>query len=274
VIDLALLGVGPQRTGTTWLWECLRRHPDLCFPHGIKETQFFDARYREGWAWYSSHFAHQRPGQRAAEIGATYFDAVEVPLRVAAHAPRARIVVTLRDPVARTYSLFLHHVKKGRMAGDFARAVEEHPRLVDGSRYGLHLERWRKILGSARVRVVLLDDIESDPVRTLADIQQFAEIRAVPAPAAAFEQINRASLPAHRGLARVAARAAARLHAAGLHGPVVLARRLGLHRVYGGRRVPPLTPELRRQLIAEFEPDIAYVEALLGRPLPAWRRAA
>lgn len=273
-MNLALLGVGPQRTGTTWLWECLRRHPELCFPRGVKETQFFDARYGEGWSWYQSHFAHRRAGQRAAEVAATYFDVPEVPSRVATHAPECRIVVTLRDPVARTYSLFLHHLKKGRLDGDFARALADHPRLVDGSRYSIHLERWHGVFGPSQVRVVLLDDIASDPAGVLADVQRFAGVRAVPPPPAAFEQINRASLPAHGGLARRAARAANRLHAVGLHGPVVVARKLGLQRIYGGRAVPDLSADIRRRLLDELEPDIAYVERLLRRPLPAWRGAA
>lgn len=272
-MNLALLGVGPQRTGTTWLWECLRRHPDLCFPRSVKETQFFDVRYGEGFGWYRAQFAQPRPGQRGAEIGATYFDVPEVPTRVAAHAPGCRIVVTLRDPVARTYSLFLHHLKKGRLRGDFARALAEYPRLVDGSRYAGHLERWREVFGPGGVRVVLLDDIERDPAGVLTDIQRFAGVRVVAPPRAAFERINGASLPAHRGLARAATRAATRLRAAGLHGPVTMARRLGLHRIYGGREVPPLPAAVRRRLLDELEPDIAYVERLLERPLPAWRHA-
>jgi hypothetical protein len=274
LMELAALGVGPQRTGTTWLWECLRAHPDLCLPRGVKETTFFDARFDAGWPWYAAHFAHRRPGQRCMEIGATYFEDAAAAARVRLHAPECRVVVTLRDPAARTYSLYLHHARKGRLRGDFDRALVEQPWLLDGSRYRVHLERWRALFGPGRVAVVLLDDVVADPGAVLARVQAFLGVRALPPPPAAFERINGASLPAHRGLARAAARAAARLHGAGWHTPVAVARRLGLHHVYGGRAVPALDPTARARLIAALEPDIAFVETLLGRPLPAWRTAA
>jgi hypothetical protein len=38
-----LLGIGAQRSGTTWLWENIRRHPDVWFWR-TKELHFFDRR--------------------------------------------------------------------------------------------------------------------------------------------------------------------------------------------------------------------------------------
>jgi hypothetical protein len=35
--------------------------------------------------------------------------------------------------------------------------------------------------------------------------------------------------------------------------------------------MPDLTEAERTELLAEFEPDIQYVEKLLGRDLSAWR---
>lgn len=35
------LGIGAQRAGTTWLWACLRRHPELYLP-ADKELHYFD----------------------------------------------------------------------------------------------------------------------------------------------------------------------------------------------------------------------------------------
>ncbi len=35
------LGIGAQRAGTTWLYRCLQRHPQLYLP-GTKELHYFD----------------------------------------------------------------------------------------------------------------------------------------------------------------------------------------------------------------------------------------
>jgi len=270
---LFAVGVGPQRTGSTWLYECLLRRPELCFPRGVKETHFLDEQFARGWAWYEAHFAHRRPGQRGMEITATYFDVRAAAERLYVHAPDCRVVVTLRDPAERTFSLWLHERKKGRVRGGFAEALREQPRLLDASRYRAHLAQWRVLFGADRVLVILLEDIAAAPAETLGRVHAFLDLPATPTPAVAFERVNRATLPAHPALARLATVGAARLRGRRLYGPIELAKRLGLKRVYAGAgAVPVLDAETRRALVAELEPDIAYVERLLDRPLPAWRR--
>ena len=270
---LAAVGVGPQRTGTTWLYECLRRHPTLCFPRGVKETQFLDERFAEGWEWYHTHFAHRRPGQRCMEIASTYFDAPEVPRRLHAHAPECRVIVTLRDPAARAFSLWLHERKKGRVRTDFTTALRERPRLLGASRYRAHLERWRALFGDECLHVLLLEDVARAPAPALARVHAFLGLVGAPVPRVAFERVNPATLPAIPGIARAATAGADRLRASRLYAPIELAKRLGLKRLYAGARggVPALDPATRTRLVAELEPDIAYVETLLGRPLPEWR---
>jgi hypothetical protein len=273
-VRLAAVGVGPQRTGSTWLYECLRRHPELCFPRGVKETHFLDERFARGWGWYGAHFAHRRAGQRCMEIASTYFDAPETAQRLQAHAPACRIVVSLRDPAERAFSLWLHERTKGRLRSDFPTALRECPRLLGASRYRAHLERWRGLFGPDRVLVVLLDDIAQAPAATLARVHEFLGVSPAPPPPVAYERVNPASLPALPALARVATVGADRLRASRLYGPIELAKRLGLkQRLYAGARagVPALDPPMRARLVVELEPDIAYVETLLGRPLPGWR---
>jgi hypothetical protein len=276
VMRLAAVGVGPQRTGSTWLYECLRRHPELCVPRGVKETHFLDQRFARGWGWYEAHFAHRRAGQRCVEVASTYFDAPEAAPRLHAHAPGCRIVVSLRDPAERAFSLWLHERKKGRLRCDFPTALRERPRLLGASRYRAHLERWRRLFGPDRVLIVLLDDIAQAPAATLARVHAFLGVAPAPVPAVAYERVNPATLPALPALARVATAGADRLRACRLYGPIELAKRLGLKRLYAGAPagVPALDAPMRARLVAELEPDIAYVETLLGRPLPGWRTGA
>ena len=33
---LNFVGVGPERTGTTWLHQVLQRHPEICLPKAVK----------------------------------------------------------------------------------------------------------------------------------------------------------------------------------------------------------------------------------------------
>ena len=42
------LGIGAQRSGTTWLYEQLRGHPQVVMSSKRKEIHFFDRHYDRG----------------------------------------------------------------------------------------------------------------------------------------------------------------------------------------------------------------------------------
>lgn len=270
---LALAAVGPQKTGTTWLYECLRSDRRLCFPDQVKETFFLDRRYDRGWDWYWSHFEGCDPGQMRAEVAPTWFDVPETAERLHAHSPGCRIVVTLRDPAERSRSLWLHHRRKGRVGADFRRAVEKIPRIVGASRYGEHLPTWIERFGREGVHVAFQDDMADRPSEALLALYRFLGLDApTELPDAARERVYSASLPRFPILARWTTRTAEWLRDRGVHRLVDAVKVAGAGLLYrGGGEPPELDPELRAELVDEFEEDVRYVERLTGRDLEAWR---
>ncbi len=95
------IGIGPPRTGTTWLHAALEEV--VWLPCDVKETKFFSTRYHKGIEWYASHFNHADDSRPIGEV-CPYFGTTETIEHVAAHIPRCKIICTLRDPVARAYS--------------------------------------------------------------------------------------------------------------------------------------------------------------------------
>jgi Sulfotransferase family len=99
------VGIGAQRCGTSWWYDAMRRHPQITRSPLGKEVHYFD-RFWQGdapdhiAAEYASLFP--RPaGQLAGEWTPRYVaDFWAIPLLRKA-APDARILVMLRDPVAR-----------------------------------------------------------------------------------------------------------------------------------------------------------------------------
>ncbi len=64
---LDFLGIGAQKAGTTWLYERLRDHPEIVFPHPNKEIHFWSRRYPKSLEdetykydldWYRRVFSH------------------------------------------------------------------------------------------------------------------------------------------------------------------------------------------------------------------------
>lgn len=272
---LAVAGVGPQKTGTTWLYECLRAHPALCFPDRVKETFFLDRRFDRGWDWYWSHFRECGEAQNPAEVGPTWFDVPEAARRLEEHNPRCRIIVTLRDPVERSRSLWHHHRRKGRVGADFRSAVEEIPRILEASRYGEHLPQWVERFGPEQVHLILQDDMADRPAEVLGQLYRFLGIdEPEELPSAAEERVYSATLPRCPPLARWTTRVAGWLRERGHHRIVDAVRDAGGKLAYrGGDEPPDLDPGLRARLVREFEEDVRYVERLTSRDLESWRSA-
>src|ERR1700736_2074405 len=95
------IAVGPQRTGTTWLHEVMKPHVGL--PRGTKETDFFLKNYAREIEWYREYFRGYPTELPLGEVDPNYFGEEVARERIEKHIPHAKIIVTLRDPVARAY---------------------------------------------------------------------------------------------------------------------------------------------------------------------------
>src|SRR2546428_10373980 len=118
------VGVGAQRSGTTWWWWVLIQHPRVCFKRGLhtKEVHFFDAlqdveeldecdaeRYH---GWFP-----RVAGTVIGEWTPRYMFDLATPRHIARVAPDARIMILLRDPVDRYVSGFERTFVMARNSG-------------------------------------------------------------------------------------------------------------------------------------------------------------
>lgn len=100
--------VGAQKCGTTSLHDYLSQHPQILGSRP-KEVDFFsnDVNYPRGQGWYHQSFInYKNPFKRLVSIEATpeylYYDFV--PKRIYNYNHNIKIIILLRDPVARCYS--------------------------------------------------------------------------------------------------------------------------------------------------------------------------
>ena len=61
-----VIGIGPPRTGSTWLYNALRDSVDM--PAGVKDTHFFEHFDHKGIEWYAHHFRHAAGDRKIVEI--------------------------------------------------------------------------------------------------------------------------------------------------------------------------------------------------------------
>lgn len=269
------IAVGPQKTGTTWLYQLLYDHSQICFPKNVKETMFFDLYYEKGISRYQSYFKHQKLSQKCGEVAPSYFDVDEVSARIWSVAPKCKIIITLRSPISRTFSLYCHHLRKGRVPQDFSKAIQTMPRILDSGHYAKHIPKWLDNFGKEQVHFVLMDDIKIQPEIVLAETCYFLNISTPElfSEKELNQKVNQASMPKFPILAKAATQAAGILRASKFDQIVEFGKKLGLKRVYRGGedQLPQITDQEAQFLSSHYEDDIQYVEQLLGRSLPQWR---
>lgn len=248
-----LVVVGAQRAGTTTLFRLLSDHPQLSRPSVSKGTGYFDDGYRHSARWYRAHFPLRRPGrwrQIAFECSGYYLFHPLAAERIARDLPGCRVVVLVRDPVARAYSAHRHELARGFETLSFSEAVGKEQERTSGltellaadptsisyahrhfaylqrGEYAAQVRRFVDAVGADNVFVVDADELFADPVAVYVGLQE------------------RLGLAVHR--------------------PEHVGR-------WNERPGEPLPASLVATLRAHFDPHDAELAELLGH-LPSWRK--
>ena len=98
------IGIGAQKSGTSWLFKNLRKHPQLYFPE-TKEIHFFDWYFYKGLNWYCKHFKDADISQYKGEITPCYSILSEEKIKFIHQInPKLKIILLLRNPIERAWS--------------------------------------------------------------------------------------------------------------------------------------------------------------------------
>jgi hypothetical protein len=268
------LVLGPQKTGTSWIQNYLEWRGDVGLPRDVKETWFFDRYWDRGVDWYSASF--EAGPEVILEVAPGYFESVEASDRVAKTLGPVPVVCLLREPVARTISLWRHLRRYGMTRFDFGEALDRVPELLESGRYATHLERWFTALGRENVLVLFHDDLSKDPQGTLTRICRHVGLEPRDAPDELLrERANAAAAPASHTLAHLGWRTATALRSAGLHHVVEKAKDAGLKPLFfgspGKRRLPAVPEAAKDRVRAALRDEITRTETLLGVDLTGWK---
>jgi hypothetical protein len=118
---------GAPRSGTTWLYRLLDRHPGVYLAKPVTpEPKFFlvDELYEKGLAHYAeTWFALAGPAQQAGEKSTDYLESSVAARRIADDLPHVKLVFILREPASRAYSNYLWTRMNGLETEEFAAAL-------------------------------------------------------------------------------------------------------------------------------------------------------
>ena len=195
--------VGHSKSGTTALYEMLRRHPQI-FLTDLKEPIYFadelprDAhRYRPTATLeeYLALFEQARADQRVGEASASYLRSPTAASRIAEAQPDARIIAILREPASFLRSFHLQCVQAHyETQKDFRKAMQLEqarrrgrriPRrsrwpqellYSDHVRYVQQLRRYHDAFPPEQVLVLIYDDFRRDNEATVRTVLRFLDV--------------------------------------------------------------------------------------------------
>jgi hypothetical protein len=207
--------IGAAKCGTTSLFDWICEHPFVVRPMTDetprKELLYFDYFSQKSVNWYRTHFPRER-ARRAfearhgrpfltGEATATYLTHYWAPMRVAKLLPKAKLIVTLRNPVDRAYSAF--HMSRrerlepcdtfeGALALESRRLTAEEARIradptyspsppapmgywsyLQRSRYAEHVERWLEFFPREQFLFLEFEQLAVRPQATLDRVYDF-----------------------------------------------------------------------------------------------------
>jgi hypothetical protein len=200
--------VGHHKSGTTAMYEMLRRHPQIYMPE-MKEPEFF-GRVHTGrretapgsteqrptfgetrpqtYAEYLSLFDAAAPDQRVGEASPSYLRSITAASDIANVQPAARIIAILREPVSFLYSLHLQMVRnhvqreldfgKALASEGVARDGERVHRYTDRVRYVEQLRRYHDIFSSDQVLVLIYDDFRANNEASVRSVLRLLDVDA------------------------------------------------------------------------------------------------
>ncbi len=167
---------GAQKSGTTWLYAQLCRHPQVFM--ATKELNFF---YRDlPLSWYAEQFRGALEGQRCGDISPNYAAFAGLAERIHATCPEARIIHLLRNPMERAFSQW----KMARHLGNIPLEVPFIQAFRDNLQYMRRRGEYAAILDEymrfyplgERMAVFWYDDIRTRPAALMRDILSFLDL--------------------------------------------------------------------------------------------------
>ncbi len=290
------LVIGVAKSGTTSLYAYLNQHPQIAMS-AVKEPNFFEfgeldqspsltvsprPSAVQTLSQYQALFANLPAESVCGEASPSNFQARACE-RIHRYLPDAKFVCLLRQPIDRAYSAYAMHFRSGiELEPDFYRAYqrssqrwENHLEPRSNARfhaawYVSRLQDWFSRFPRQQFHIGLYDDLKADPLGVMRSIYRFLEVDSSFTPNTT--QIHNPGIGVRSTwLPRLIGQNIPFKRWARKIVPPPLRQKVVRGLLYLNQApLPPLDPQLRRELTRPQHDDILRLQDLIGRDLTHW----
>jgi hypothetical protein len=268
--------IGPSKTGSTWIFELLRSHPQVYVPIA-KDIYFFDKYFHKGLSWYESQFSDCAEHQITGELSHDYFSSKPAIGRIHRLLPEVKLVCCLRDPFERALSSFEHFQRNGMGSSDLAVAVKEHPEIFEEGLYFKHLSYIFSKFDRSMISILFFDDLKADPAAFAQGIFEFLGVDKFYQSPVIGKKINKTGQSRSKIVSRITKEIAIIVRNFGFPGVVGYFKRSHtllrvLYKETDATYAQRVKPDFPQEMISAYNQDLGQLQVLLGRNFSSWKR--
>lgn len=183
--------IGVQKAGTTTLHDWLIQHPDVYGKAELKDVDFFahPERSKNSKALLSSSFKKHRDEKIILQSCVNYFLYEEALRGISELTPQAKLIVILRNPVARAFSAYNYFKKLQVEKRNIEEALLYTPQgnlkfsrfnndftYIEHGLYYQQLKQCLKYFNEKQLLVLEFDDLRNSPGELLSEVYEFLGI--------------------------------------------------------------------------------------------------
>ena len=275
------IGVGAPRCGTTWIYDCLSEHPEIC-TSDIKETNFFKENYdeRNSFEKYKDHFSHCSDNKIKGEFSSSYFHSQDALARIKNVYPDVKIILSLRSVVDKLITSFYdrNRHKKNLTKKDFDKFFKKRFFGKDVYFYSDKVKFILDTFDEDRLHIIIFKDLKDNPEETIKNLYSFLGVKEDFIPKTINEKSNKIDsfyFPRVIKFFHKIYNSAKRNHSLYLVLRKLRLFTLGrkLIDLLGKRRKRSLASnkEFKKKLFQSFEKDTERLEKMLDEDLEHWK---
>jgi hypothetical protein len=202
------LVIGTQKAATSWIYQCLKEHPEIELPANKYEVEYLGGNLSQiyGSDWYFGLMSSREMAIRG-DVSVKYLDDARSPKMVKDYAPNVKLVVILREPIARALSAYAWSRKTGFLSPNFPSTAEEMFQLILDKEYQCYpiikdnlayfvtrgfydnkLFPWFELFDPSAFMIITYDEIQNAPIEVTKSLFNFLGVSTEFAPSSLHSQ--------------------------------------------------------------------------------------
>ena len=189
--------VGGSRCGTTSLYAYLKQHADIFLPKR-KEPHYYSSQSNPLPYWllplksintkedYLQLFEDSKEGMIVGEASATYLMNLDVPKLIFEDNPNAKIIISLRNPIDRTYTAYLAQYRSGNENSSFGKSIRRDFSSITGeelqrqsilnSDYYEYVNNYYHYFPKEHIKIIIFEEFIKNPQQTMKELLHFLNL--------------------------------------------------------------------------------------------------